>query len=233
MVRQAHHERFLNDHGYYGTIAAWYNTWQMAATVPEKPVKTGVLAWLKKRLTALAGLFIALAIIVIVVYFYRHYPDFFKNPHNYADKGALFGYGATFVISVILNATVIIPVSNMTIITGLGAILPLPWVVGVAGGFGAGFGEMTGYMVGRSGRDLLAKNKMYTRVEGWVKRWGWLAVFILSIVPFVFDVVGIIAGATRMRVWKFFVACWLGRTISYVTMAYFGKAILSVLPWFD
>jgi uncharacterized membrane protein YdjX (TVP38/TMEM64 family) len=205
----------------------------MAATVPPQPAQKGVLAWLKKRLPALAGLLGALAIIIAVAYVYLHYPDSFKNFQAYADKGAAFGYGATFIISVILNATVIIPVSNMTVITGLGAILPLPWAVGAAGGIGAGIGEMTGYVVGRSGRDLLAKNKMYARVEGWVKHWGWIAVFVLSIFPFVFDVVGIISGATRMPVWKFFIACWLGRTISYIAAAYFGKAILNAIPLFS
>ena len=83
---------------------------------------------------------------------------------------------------------------------------------------------MTGYVAGRSGRDLLAKNKIYQRVEGWVKRWGWIAVFLLSIFPLVFDVVGIIAGAMRMPVWKFFLATWLGRTITYVTVAYLASA---------
>ena len=94
--------------------------------------------------------------------------------------------------------------------------MPMPWLVGVVGGLGAGIGEMTGYLAGRSGRGLLARNKVYNRVEGWVKKWGWLAVFVIVDCPFAFDVVGIIAGALRMPVWKFFIACWLGRTISYI-----------------
>jgi uncharacterized membrane protein YdjX (TVP38/TMEM64 family) len=193
---------------------------------PKTPGGLRKLAWLKRRIIPAAGLLIAIAIMVGIVIFYRQNPDIFI-------KLRTLGYLGAFIISIILNATVIIPVSNMTIITGLGAILPLPWLVGLVGGLGAGIGEMTGYVVGRSGRDLLAKNKMYTRVERWVKRWGWIAVFILSIFPFVFDIVGIIAGATRMPVWKFIVACWLGRTISYVVMAYFGKVILNILPLFS
>jgi uncharacterized membrane protein YdjX (TVP38/TMEM64 family) len=195
----------------------------------EKSHKKGILAWLRKRIVPLSGLLFAVAIIVVVGYVYQQNPDVFKNLKAYANKGALFGYGATFVISIILNATVIIPVSNMTIITGLGAILPLPWLVGLVGGLGAGIGEMTGYVVGRSGRDLLAKNKIYTRVERWVKRWGWIAVFILSIVPLLFDVVGIIAGAMRMPVWRFFLATWLGRTIFYIAVAYLGSGVFGNL----
>jgi uncharacterized membrane protein YdjX (TVP38/TMEM64 family) len=204
----------------------------MNDTTSGKPGKKGILPWLKKRIVPLAGLLLALAIIITVGLLYLRYPNFFENLKDYANKGALFGYGATFVISVLLNATVIIPVSNMTIIAGLGAILPLPWLVGLVGGLGAGIGEMTGYIVGRSGRDLLAKNKMYTRVERWVNKRGWIAVFILSIFPFVFDVVGIIAGAMRMPLWRFFLATWLGRTVSYVTVAYLASLGFKAIPWF-
>jgi uncharacterized membrane protein YdjX (TVP38/TMEM64 family) len=77
----------------------------------------------------------------------------------------------------------------------------------------------------------LAKNVIYTRIEGWVKRWGWIAVFLLSIFPFLFDVVGIIAGAMRMPVWRFFVACWLGRTIIYVVVASLASLGFRALPW--
>ena len=204
----------------------------MNDTTGGQPEKKGILPWLKKRIVPLAGLLLALAIIITVGLLYLRYPNFFENLKDYANKGALFGYGATFVISVLLNATVIIPVSNMTIIAGLGAILPLPWLVGLVGGLGAGIGEMTGYVVGRSGRDLLAKNKMYTRVERWVNKRGWIAVFILSTFPFVFDVVGIIAGAMRMPPWRFFLACWLGRTVSYVVAAYVGQKLFEIIPWF-
>ncbi len=198
----------------------------MTTANTEKPnrFKT-TLIWIKKRRGPLAGLLGALAIITTVGWLYFRYPDFFQHLEEIGNRGAFIGYGITFVISIILNATVIIPVSNMTVIAALGGTLPLPWLVGVFGGLGAGIGELMGYVVGRSGRELLAKNKMYVRVESWVKRWGWVAVFILSIFPIAFDVVGIIAGATRMPVWRFFIACWLGRTISYIAVAYLGSGI--------
>jgi membrane protein YqaA with SNARE-associated domain len=198
-----------------------------------KSEKKGVLGWLRKRLVPLASFLGALAIVAIVGVLYLRYPDFFKNLQSYRNR-ELIGYGVTFVISVFLNATIIIPVSAMAVMMALGAILPSPLVVGLIGGIGAGIGEMTGYMVGRSGRELLARNKIYTRVENWVKKWGWIAIFILSIFPVLFDVVGIIAGAMRMPVWKFFLACWLGRTVIYVTVAYLAHLGVQVIPsWFS
>ena len=197
----------------------------MAVNNDEKPGRAGVLGWLRKRLIPLSGLIIAIAIIVGVVYIYWQNPHIFRELQGY-------GYLGAFVISVILNATIIIPVSNMAIIMALGATLPLPFIVGITGGIGAAIGEMTGYVAGRSGRGLLARSSVYNRVEGWVKRWGWVAVLILSIFPIVFDVVGIIAGALRMPLWRFFLACWLGRTISYVIVAYLASLGFKAVPWF-
>jgi membrane protein YqaA with SNARE-associated domain len=192
----------------------------------EKPCVVRVLGWLRKRIVPLTGLLLAIAIMVGIVCFYFQNPDIFRELRAY-------GYLGAFVISVILNATILLPVSNMAIIMTLGATLPSPVIVGVLGGLGAAIGELTGYMAGRCGRGLFAKISVYNRVEGWVKRWGWIAVFVLSIFPFVFDIVGIIAGALRMPLWKFFVACWLGRTISYVFMAYMASLGFKAIPWFN
>jgi len=185
----------------------------------------GWLAWLRKRSIPLAGLLLAVAIMAVVGYFYWKNPGVFRELKTY-------GYLGAFIISIILNATIILPVSNMAFIISLGATLPYPYFVGMAGGIGAAIGEMTGYIAGRSGRGLLAKSKVYSRVEGWVRRWGWIAVFVLSIFPFLFDIVGIIAGALRMPFWKFFLACWLGRTISYVAVAWGASIGIKLLPWF-
>ena len=184
------------------------------------------IAWVKKSSVPLAGLLGALAIFVTVGWLYFRYPEFFESLKGY-------GYLGVFVISLILNATVIIPVSAMAIISSLGGALPSPFLVGVVGGIGAAIGELTGYVAGLAGRELLAKNKIYIRVEGWVQRWGMMAVFVLSIFPFLFDIVGIIAGATRMPIWKFLIACLLGRVILYIAVAYIGSALFSFLPWLD
>lgn len=191
----------------------------------ETPRKTGALAWLKKRIGAVSGLLLSVAIVLAVALVYKKDPDIFNKLKGY-------GYLGAFVLSIILNATIIFPVSNMAVMIAIGVAVPMPWLVAVLGGLAAGIGEMTGYLAGRSGRSILAKNKMYTRVEGWVKKWGWLAVFVLSIFPFLFDVVGIIAGALRMPVWRFMVACAVGRIIVYAVVIYLAVYGLKVLPWF-
>ena len=185
-----------------------------------------ITAFLRKRILYVVGLLLVIAIIVGVGITYATNPQIFKDLEGY-------GYAGIFVISVVLNATIIIPISVMAIVSSMGAVLPSPLLVGLIAGVGAGIGEMTAYLAGRAGRGLLAKSSVYTRVEKWVKRWGWIAVFLLSVFPFVFDVVGIIAGAMRMPWWRFWLACWAGRTVSYVTVAYVGSVILTLIPWFN
>ncbi len=191
---------------------------------PEPSNKPSLFTWLKTWGLSLIGLIFALGVITAILVIYFRDPELINALQAY-------GYLGAFVISVILNATVLLPVSNMAIMASLGATLPVPLIVGIAGGIGAGIGEFTGYMLGRSGRELVAGNTMYLRLETWVRRWGWVGVFILSVFPFVFDVIGIVAGALRMPAWKFFAACSLGRVISYTVVAYLGSLWLGNVPW--
>jgi membrane protein YqaA with SNARE-associated domain len=186
-----------------------------------------VLGWLKRNIIYLAGLLLVIAITAGIVYFYRQYPGRIEELTAY-------GYLGSFVISVIFNATIILPAGNMMIQMALGATILSPVLVGLVSGAGATIGEITGYVAGRSGRGLVARSQMYNRVEGWLRRWGWLTIFIFSVVPFVFDLVGIAAGALRYPFWKFLFFCWLGRAILYIFMVWLASLGLKImLPWFS
>ena len=172
--------------------------------------------WLSKRLVPILILLLVIAIMVSAIYFYKAYP-------SRIDELKAYGYLGAFLISLVLNATVILPVGTFAVVATLGATLPSATLVGLVAGVGAAIGEMTGYMAGYSGRSIVQRRKIYARLEGWVKKWGALAIFILAIVPFLFDLAGMAAGALRLPFWKFFLACWLGRTILYIGMAWAGK----------
>ena len=182
--------------------------------------------WLKRGILPLLGLLVALGIILGIFFFYHYNPDIFERLETY-------GYLGVFLISIFFNATIIFPLSNISIIISMGATLPVPVFVGLAGGIGAAIGELTGYLAGRSGQGLFKKSKLYLRLEGWVKKWGWIAVFIMSVFPAVFDIVGLIAGALRMPLWRFFLACAAGRIVSYTIIAYTADWGFKLIPWFD
>jgi len=171
--------------------------------------------WIKKKSIPLLALLLVIAITVGIIYFYKNYPD-------RVDQLKSYGYLGAFLISLTLNATVILPAGNILILSVFGAVLPSAIVVGLVGGAGAAIGEITGYMAGYSGRGLVERSKVYNRVEGWMRRWGALTIFIMSVVPFIFDLAGIAAGVLRFPFWKFFLLCWLGRTLLYIVVALAG-----------
>ena len=181
----------------------------------DEPTGVGKGNWLKKGLIPLLMLLFVVAIVVGVFYFYRNYPERIDQLQDY-------GYLGAFLISIILNATVVLPAGNFLVLAVLGATLPSATLVGLAGGIGAAIGELTGYMAGYSGQAFVQRHKVYAKLEGWVKRWGALTIFFLSVAPLFFDLAGIAAGVLRFPVWKFFVACWLGRTVLYVGIAWAG-----------
>ena len=52
-------------------------------------------------------------------------------------------------------------------------------------------------------------------------------IFLLGVVPnFFFDIGGMVAGATRMSVWRFILAAWLGKSIRLTIVAMTGSAWL-------
>ena len=167
---------------------------------------------LRRIIFPLLSLLLVTSLIVGIFYFYRSYPDRVAQLQEY-------GYLGVFLISLIFNATIVLPAGNILLLATLGATLPSPFLVGIAGGAGAAIGELTGYAAGYSGRAIVKRERLYTRVETWVGKWGSLTIFLVSIVPFVFDLVGIAAGVLRIPVWKFLIACWLGRTILYLFIA--------------
>jgi len=171
--------------------------------------------WLKKNFIPILMLLFVIAITVGIYLVYGRHPERLLELKNYAYWGA-------FLISLIGNATVILPGAVLPILSTIGVVLyPVtgpsgPIIVGLVGGIGAAIGEMTGYMVGYSGRGIVERANLYNRLVKWLRRWGTLTIFILSLVPFFFDLAGIAAGALRFPLWKFILACWLGRTILYV-----------------
>ena len=214
---------------YRTQIAAWYNTFaSMDQNDVDRPVVPAQPNWTRKWLLPLAGLLLVIAISVGVFYFYREYPERIEQLQSYSYLGA-------FVIGLIFNATVVLPTGGAIILVALGANMPFPGpiFVGLLGGTGAALGEIAGYVAGRSGRTLFARRELYHRIERWMMRWGGLAVFVGSVFPFVFDLVGIAAGAMRFRFWKFLLYCWLGRMLLYVTLVSLGAlGLKQIADWF-
>lgn len=170
------------------------------------------MAWIKKNLLSILSLILVIGVTIAICLLYRNFPDLFLELQG-------LGYLGAFLISLLLNATVLLPAGNFLILFALATVLPSPLLVGLAGGAGAALGEITGYLAGRSGRSLIKpKSKTYLRLEVWLRKRGGITIFLLSVIPMVFDLVGMAAGALGYPFWQFLLFCWLGRSVLYVAL---------------
>ena len=186
----------------------------MTGTNNDK-TRGGVLGWLRRRIKYLAGLLLVVAITLGIFYLYKQFPGRIDELKNY-------GYLGAFLIAVLSSATIIVPVPGLIIVFALGAVLN-PLLVGLISGVGGTLGEITGYLLGYSGRVAIENISLYKRMEYWMRRWGALTLFVLAVVPNpVFDVAGAVAGALRFPLWKFLVYGGAGRIIKHTLVAFAG-----------
>ena len=181
----------------------------------DKSVEVKKRSWLRRNLVSLLTVFFIIALMVGLFLFASLYPEKIQEFEE-------FGYLGAFLINLITNATVILPFPGFVVLFALGATFN-PIFIGLAGGIGGAIGEMTGYLLGYSGRGVVENRRIYQRAHKWLNRWGAFAVFIFAITPLPFDVLGIVAGLLRFPLWKFFIACWLGKTVLYISMAFAGS----------
>lgn len=147
--------------------------------------------------------------------------------------GALgsFGYLGLFLANALANATIILatPVA-LTAFVG-GGILN-PFLVGIVSGLGAAVGELVGYLLGASGKDILNRlgdqqKQWLEKTELWLKKGGMAAIFLVSLIPNpFFDLVGIAVGILDYPLGKFFLATAAGRILRNLLLALSGAVII-------
>ena len=157
---------------------------------------------------------------------------------------ASYSYLGLFFVSTIGGATVIIPVPSLVVQFTMGAVLN-PAIVGAVAGLGSGVGGTLVYLFGRGGRRIFLNIgfsspsserlvvRWTARVMEWAKRRGSLVVFLMSAVfnPLFFPI-AFAMGASRFRLWKFFIMCWAGNTVKSMIVAYLGYfGLASLLRW--
>jgi uncharacterized membrane protein YdjX (TVP38/TMEM64 family) len=142
-----------------------------------------------------------------------------------------YGYPGIFLVSLLANATLILPVPGVLLTSAMGAVFNPFWVA-VAAGSGAALGELSGYLTGFSGQGVIERTPAYERMEGWMKKYGEWVVLVMAFVPNpLFDMAGIVAGALKMPVHRFVFWCWIGKLLKMLMFAYGGSAIVDILPF--
>ncbi len=181
------------------------------APPPAKPAS-------KRRhwLMSVAAVLAAIGISVGIVLLRDHIKDF-----------AVYGYPGVFLISLIGNATLILPAPSYAVVFAVGGALN-PVAVGIVAGLGAALGELTAYLAGVGGRAVVENRALYHRLENRIRsKGGVVAIFLLALIPNpAFDIGGIVAGTLRMPVWQFVLAAWAGKSIRFMLVAFSGQFLL-------
>ncbi len=169
----------------------------------------------KRRLSLLRGLSL-FAVIGISVFIF--------SIRNQVEQFAAYGYPGIFLIALLAYATVLLPTPSLAVVFTMGGVFH-PLGVALAASTGAAIGELSGYMAGFSGQAVVERMDIYERISPWIDKYGTLAILILAVLPNpFFDLAGIAAGAARIPIKNFLLACWIGQFIKATLFAYAGAA---------
>ena len=166
----------------------------------------------KKITTRHIAAFLASIVITVLIISYR----------DYFTRVAGLSYFGAFLITLIGNATLILPAPAIVYTFVLGGELN-PIVVGLLAGLGGTLGEITGYLAGYSGSGIAKHTNLYKKVRKYTESYGLLAIGLFAFVPNpTFDLVGIAAGALKIKLCKFLVAAVIGITAKMLIIAFAG-----------
>lgn len=133
------------------------------------------------------------------------------------------GLAGVWFFSFIGAASIFVPVPGLAAVcvAASPAIGLNPVAVGIVAGSAEAVGELTGYLAGMGGRNLLARNRLYPRVRDLLVRRGGLILFFGSVIPNpFFDVMGIAAGSTLYPVRRFLLYVFVAKSIKSTGIAY-------------
>ena len=189
-----------------------------------------------KKLSRTQWAYLAVIALALLVMFYFGLQEVQFSPQRFIRTYGLLGL---FLLSIAANATILFPVGVEFVVIAVGADPSLVglaanslldrFIVGLVSGTGAAIGEMTAYIAGAMGRKAIEKIKeidirKVDEVSRKIEKRGMAFVFLIAIIPFPFDIIGMAAGLIKFNPVKFFVAAWGGKSIRYILYAMFGFA---------
>ena len=178
------------------------------------------MKWLKEGLLLL-GMIVLSAAIAFLLFRFR---DIFSL--SLQSYGWL-AYLVVFAVSLLSSSTIFIPTPGTVIVLAAATIWD-PVLVGLAAGTGDAIGELTAYWVGYVGEKIIVDEHMpaYQKAVRWMDRYGAWVIFGVALVPVVlFDLVGLAAGALKIKWWKFLLAAWCGKVPRTIVLCSIGHQL--------
>lgn len=198
--------------------------------LPEEGLEPKPIAWNRDRMLQVLSLVLVTVLFFIIIWQRKNILDLSIWLAQYAGLK----YIGIFILSAAASATLVIPIPGLAMTSALGAISPDAWDplwVGIASGLGATIGEMTGYLLGYSGRMAVPYTGTYEKVVGWMAKWGNWTIFLLALIPNpLFDVAGLASGILKYPAWKFMLLGAAGRIPKHIFFSYLGYWGIHTMP---
>jgi membrane protein YqaA with SNARE-associated domain len=148
------------------------------------------------------------------------------------DRFATTAYLVVFLVTLASNVGIFVPVYLHVSIMIAAAKYWDPVLIALAASVAGALGEITGYYAGYLGKRIAHLENIpgYQRLVGWMNKHGPWGIFLISLQPILpFDIAGLLAGASKMPLWKFLLPCWAGRFPKYLLACYVGPAVFNIL----
>jgi membrane protein YqaA with SNARE-associated domain len=179
------------------------------------------------------GLYVVVLASISVGFFFL-FPYLMRYFNIPIESLASTAYLVVFGITLLGNAAVLVPVvyPHLTLMIAAAGYWN-PFFVALVASAGGALGELTGYYVGYLGKRIVRFENApgYNRLVGWMERYGLWGIFIVSVQPILpVDIAGLVAGASKMPLWRFLLPCWAGKLVKYLVACYLGATILRLLP---
>ncbi len=185
--------------------------------VGREPVSQSVFpgSGFRSRLPRLLALG-AVILLSVAIYAYR----------GRVEELAGYGYVGIFLLSLLANATIILPAPGVMVAFAMGGVFPA-WGIALAAGAGAALGELSGYLAGYGGQAIIEDLRHYEQITAWMRRKRSLAyglIFVMALIPNpLFDLAGIAAGTLKIPILPFLLWTFAGKTAKMLLFAYAGR----------
>jgi membrane protein YqaA with SNARE-associated domain len=120
-----------------------------------------------------------------------------------------FGYQGVFVFNLIGPGTFLIPVlaQHMNI-----------FLLAFVSAAGMGLNDSISWLAGRSSDAMIPRNDKVRRIESTLQKYGPWGLFVWSLIPFPYDLIGLVAGYMEIKYWKFFLPTFLGKFVRFILL---------------
>lgn len=142
-------------------------------------------------------------------------------------------YLVIFAVTLASNASILAPVFIYLSLMIAAAKFLDPVLVALVASVAGALGETSGYYAGYLGKRIINVENTpgYEKLVAWMKKYGAWGILLLSLQPILpFDIAGLLAGASKLPLWKFMVPCWVGKFAKYLVVCFLGEAFLGLLP---